>query len=736
MKRKNPLSMLGAWLALGLASSQAVQAEDSRSGAASARQTGSVSGHVRNDTTGTYVAGATVAVKGTSKVVTTDQTGFFAIDNLPRGATTLVVSAFDLDTKNVPIEVTPGATAQVEVALSSNFYTLEAFNVTAAREGTARAINDQRNALNIVNVTATDAFGNLRDGNVAEMVARMPGVSVLHVANDIRHVMVRGIDSALGSVTMDGLQLAASEGGGMSRGFPWTQTSADNIETVIVTKAPTPDGDASAIGGSIDLKSKSAFDNRDQRRTEIRVGMNYETAKKLAFPIANFSHRQLFGTERRLGIALNLGYSQYNNVGSASVLGHVTTAAEGPTPLRQANFYDYPAISERFGSGVRIDYRVAGRTTVFTNFAYTSHTNSVRSPSVYRRFNLVAAANGTTVAPGFSDDYAQWNPVASSIARLQVGQYPQFVNSRNFSGGFDHRWGDWKLEGLASYSLAQTRYDMLSQGVAQLQAAVTGVGLILDRRNRDRYFPAITQVSGPDMYRLENYRAETLLLADQWGREKVHSARLDLQRRFGGSLDLTLKTGAKIKNQNRQVTNDNKTYAYAGPDGGLNSGDESLVRFLDQYYTRFDPGHPGYKAPQWFDNQAVARSFKETPSWWVENLNANTRTRLSGNQKINETVSAAYLQAVAKIGPLSVLTGVRVEETRDSATGTTQGISPAELARRAAYVGTLTNAEIVRRATAEYTRITKRASYTNAFPGLHLSYAIRPGLLARASYTE
>ncbi|MGH7957141.1 MAG: TonB-dependent receptor plug domain-containing protein, partial [Opitutaceae bacterium] len=418
----------------------------------------------------------------------------------------------------------------------SNYYKMETFNVTAAREGAARAINDQRLAPNIVNVTASDAFGNLRNGNVGELVARMPGVSVLYVSNDIRSVMVRGIDPALGSVTVDGLQLASSESAGMSRSFQWDQSSADNIETVTVTKAPTPDGDASAIGGAINLKSKSAFDNRDQRRTEIRFGMNYETVRKVAFPIANFSHKEIFGAERRLGIALNAGYSQHNTASSGSVLGHVVT--EGPTPFRQVNLYDYPAISERVGGGARIDYRLTERISVFANFGYTYATNSVRNPSVYRRLNLVTAANGSTVAPGFSDDFAQWKPTNASVARLLIGQNPKLVNSRNFSGGFEHRWNDWKLTGIASYSLSRTRYDHLSHGLSQFQAAVTNVGLILDRRNRSPYFPAITQVSGPDIYRLENYRAETLTLADRLGRDKVKNAQLDLQRRFRGARNL------------------------------------------------------------------------------------------------------------------------------------------------------------------------------------------------------
>ena len=157
------------------------------------------------------------------------------------------------------------------VALSSDYYKLEAFNVTEAREGSARAIVEQRNAANIKSVVATDAFGNLRDGNVAELLSRLPGLSVLYSSNDIRNVMVRGIDSNLGLTTIDGNQLANAESAGMSRSFQWDQSSVDQIETVEVERTPTPDKDAAAIGGTVNLVTKSSISSWAKPRLRLSI---------------------------------------------------------------------------------------------------------------------------------------------------------------------------------------------------------------------------------------------------------------------------------------------------------------------------------------------------------------------------------------------------------------------------------------------------------------------------------
>jgi TonB-dependent receptor len=70
------------------------------------------------------------------------------------------------------------------------------------------------------------------------------------------------------------------------------------------------------------------------------------------------------------------------------------------------------------------------------------------------------------------------------------------------------------------------------------------------------------------------------------------------------------------------------------------------------------------------------------------------------------------------------------------ANGPIRRVSPAEQARRTAWVGPVTEPEARRRAEAEFAnRSNNKGGYENVFPGLHFKYADRSGLVARASYS-
>ncbi len=108
---------------------------------------------------------------------------------------------------------------------------------------------------------------------------------------------------------------------------------------------------------------------------------------------------------------------------------------------------------------------------------------------------------------------------------------------------------------------------------------------------------------------------------------------------------------------------------------------------------------------------------------------------MTGNQKFTEKISAAYLMGNMELGRLSVLAGVRVEGTETVGTGALQVVTPAERALRAAYVGTVTNAETARRTRAEYGgRQVRSGDYQNVLPGVHFKFSPTPNMVTRLSY--
>jgi hypothetical protein len=145
---------------------------------------------------------------------------------------------------------------------------LGAFVVAATKEtnASALAINEQRFAPSIKSVVAADEFGTVTEGNVAEFLKFIPGVSLDYVAADARSAQVRGMPSAGTAVTVDGMRVANSGSGSPGRAFEFDQLSINNVSRVEVTKGPTPDSPADAIGGTVNMVSKSAF---ERTRAEV-----------------------------------------------------------------------------------------------------------------------------------------------------------------------------------------------------------------------------------------------------------------------------------------------------------------------------------------------------------------------------------------------------------------------------------------------------------------------------------
>ena len=88
-----------------------------------------------------------------------------------------------------------------------------------------------------------------------------------------------------------------------------------------------------------------------------------------------------------------------------------------------------------------------------------------------------------------------------------------------------------------------------------------------------------------------------------------------------------------------------------------------------------------------------ANHLAEFPNLWRQTVAADRQRALLGDRKFKETISAAYIMGNIDLGKLSILGGLRVERTETSGVGAGNEITPAEAARRAAWVGAVTDAE-------------------------------------------
>ena len=77
--------------------------------------------------------------------------------------------------------------------------------VTANLTGDALAINEQRTSANILNVMTDTQIIALPNANIADVIGRMPGVTLQRNEGEGQYVQIRGTEPRLSNTTIDGV---------------------------------------------------------------------------------------------------------------------------------------------------------------------------------------------------------------------------------------------------------------------------------------------------------------------------------------------------------------------------------------------------------------------------------------------------------------------------------------------------------------------------------------------------
>ena len=134
---------------------------------------------------------------------------------------------------------------------------LEGLEILGSRAmSQARALSEQRNAPNIINVVAADQMGRFPDASAPEVLQRVPGVTVERDQGEGRYVQIRGGAAEFTQVNINGATVPSPEGD--ERQVALDAVPVEILEAVEVVKALTADMDASAIGGAVNLVTRRA----------------------------------------------------------------------------------------------------------------------------------------------------------------------------------------------------------------------------------------------------------------------------------------------------------------------------------------------------------------------------------------------------------------------------------------------------------------------------------------------
>jgi TonB-dependent receptor len=235
---------------------------------AAGQDTGTIFGRVIDAATGEPLPGAEVEVAGTSLSTATGRDGNYRLPGLTAGAHSVSVHFLGYAEAKADVQVTAGE-VQKDFELTITFK--ETVEVSeSALDAQARALNQQRTAANITNVVSADQIGRFPDPNAAEATQRIPGISIERDQGEGRYVLIRGTEARLNSMTINGERVPSPER--EVRQVALDVIPADLLEAIEVSKALTPDMDGDAIGGAVNLVTKSA---PEERRVQMTLGTGF-----------------------------------------------------------------------------------------------------------------------------------------------------------------------------------------------------------------------------------------------------------------------------------------------------------------------------------------------------------------------------------------------------------------------------------------------------------------------------
>lgn len=666
-------------------------------GAFAQSATGSIAGIV-TDSSGRALAGAEVSRVGASGRAATGRDGSFRLADLPAGQVQLIVRFIGYAPVTREVTVTAGTTTSTRIALSAVSYKLEELRVEGQLLGQAAALSQQRTADNLVNVVDAELVGRLPDQNIAEALARVPGVAITRDQGEGRFVLIRGTPDNLNAVQVNGVRVASPEQ--TVRRVPLDVIPTGQVAAIEVSKTLTPDMDADAVGGSINLVTRAARSSKPTVDGTIGAGWNDLNGNGIANVIGNVGQR--FGKDQRLGVVAGGTYYR-NGRGSEGIEPNwcfqspgscrgVAPGQEVDVPT-EFDLRSYPQVNRRrAGGNINLDYRLGEGSEVYLRANY----NNFEDDEVRYR-NRIRFSSGTFVPDAASalTGTATGARIERQIRRRKVTQ-----EIGGIQAGGAHRAGRLQVDYTAALSFAEeNRPDV--QTVTWRQS---GVGLRYDVTNSDR--PQYTVTTGNEVNTaLFNYTAATR--QERLTREFNYTGRINfaLPVRVGSGTGF-LRFGGSARLQTRRLV-DNVRELGAFTSNGASIDGIALPNNLNLGFFGQQTVLPtfggAYTIGSVPDPNAVANLFALWGNRFAVNQNASTLASAGNTYEAGEDVYAGYAMATLDFGALRVIPGARIEATRNTSVG-----------NLVANAGS----------TVSVTPTTGSGSYARVFPGITVRYEL------------
>jgi len=566
-----------------------------------------VRGYVVDAINGGRLSGASVKVIGSTKGAVANEEGFFELYAQP-GKLQLQVSYLGYRDTTLNVDLAADRVSNVRVFLSSSAPQLTNVVISGYLQGQAKALNQQRNADNIKNIVSADQIGRFPDPNAAEALQRVPGVNIERDQGEGRYVLIRGLAPQFTNINVNGEQIPSPEAS--VRYVALDVIPSDQLASIEVSKSLTPDMDGDAVGGSVNLITRTA-QSATPRITGSLVG-GYNALMKKPNLQGQLQFDQRFGKKQQLGVMVNTNY-YHNHLGSDNW--------EQSPDDNEVELRDYELIRTRLGLSSTIDYRFNDRNEVYFRTLYSKFTDR----EWRRRYVFI--------------------PNDDEIRKLTKDRF-ESQSVLTFNLGGKHTFNGFYLNYEGQYSNAEqnTPYDHEVRFTTDLAS------------NLSFPTPDYPIVDAPGFQDNSIYEFDEASYGNTLAKDR------NITGKFEVGVPYTLKNssglikfGGKYRSKRKSYTVTQDVYEANGGVPTLDEFDEAPVK--DEFLKgRYDMGRPLYMS-------SFNRFFNANPGLFELDVESKAIDEALEAYDAEENVMAAFAMARHQFKKLMILGGVRYERT-------------------------------------------------------------------------
>ena len=611
-------------------------------------------GKVVDEQTNEPLPGATVIIESLNQGTTTNADGTFVLENITLTSIVATISYIGYETKQLEVDFRNKKSNNLSIRLASSSLELATIEVQGIATGQIKAFIEQKNAENIKHIVSAAQIITFPDLNAAEVMQRIPGVTLQRDQGEGRYVQLRGTPPALTNFNINGEQVPSPEGSFRYVGMDIIPS--DQIANVEVTKVLTPDMDADGIGGSVKIVTKSASGEKPEITATMAAGYNH--LRQAPNYNLQFAYGQRY---KRLGFQINSSFFE-NNQGADNIeykfgkgpFFNSTNQQQGTdnffVQYRESQLRHYNIKRTRISVSPTLDYKFDEKNYVYLKAMY----NSFSDDEIRRRivYDLDDPLNETYYLFGGVE-----HDVRDRLKRQELS---------TISLGGEHEWRNLKLDYQFFYAIAREREPNRLEATFDSPGQAIAIDFDVSDPDYPRAtFPNPTNAGNATDY--ENFELDQMLLETSDSKEVLLTPRINftIDYDLGNGQDGYLKFGAKARI--RDKTNDvrSQTFGAYNEQSTLYPGlgaPLNLASIRDDFYED-NLLNKGYELTFIPDAQQLRDFYEFYPQYFIFDRNESRKNSYNADYKFSENIYAAYAMLRHNIGKLMILGGVRFERT-------------------------------------------------------------------------